>query len=226
MKQLKKFLLMGSFALLLMLSPLSAYAAESTSNAAESTSSISDTIDIYPNPNVIASKVMTFDELVITNASDRNIPVEQAREELIANYIKAHSSDGLRSSIQPRTTLYQTFAVHLNAFSNYKPYIRWYCEVNEGGGYRGIVKILDTQLDRVDNGTAKQFSGTIYINLENANTIKYTINGDFFNYGTTTSSGNVGIKAGEFFTMSYTITSSSNYFGTIYEEGKFQLYQP
>lgn len=75
---------MGAISLSLMLSPL---------YATESTTSNEGTIDIYQNSNFISSKVMTFDELVITNARDRNIPVEQAEEELLAGYIQTHSSD-------------------------------------------------------------------------------------------------------------------------------------
>ena len=44
---------------------------------------------------------------------------------------------------------------------------------------------------------SKQFSGSLYVNLEQADRIFYIINGDFFDNGTTTLSGGLNIGIGE-----------------------------
>lgn len=126
--------------------------------------------------------------------------------------------------IEARATKYQTFYSQLKGVGVYKPSLAFYCEVNEGGNYRGIVALLNTQLIRESNGISKQFAGDVYTKLESANTIKYTVNGDFYENGSVSISKGVSIKVGEFITYNYTITESKNFYGYMYDEGKFSLY--
>ncbi|EPM8160299.1 hypothetical protein ABQD66_05060 [Enterococcus hirae] len=67
----------------------------------------------------------------------------------------------------------------------YKPTMRFYCETSESGHFRAIKRIVAINLVREDQEVAKAFSGTVYVNLEEANRIYYIVNGDFFNQGTT-----------------------------------------
>ncbi|WP_147423836.1 hypothetical protein [Cohnella endophytica] len=98
----------------------------------------------------------------------------------------------------------------------------FYCETSESGNFNGILKVLDTSMNRVANGKSKWFFGTIYTNLEHGAKIHYIVNGEFYNNGTITvtgtgtGTGTGGITVGGFFTMTFSVSSSSNFNATLY----------
>ena len=74
-------------------------------------------------------------------------------------------------------------------------------------------------MNRNDNGLEKQFQGSVYANLENAYTIYYRVDGDFYNAGTTTvsSSGTVGAGGTG---VTYSVSSSSSLYKVVYYENR------
>ncbi|MGZ7443221.1 hypothetical protein [Paenibacillus sp. TH7-28] len=166
------------------------------------------------------SDVLTFDELVSTYANDSGISVEQARETLLSNFYSGKRTK--TATISPQLATYRTFTAQLNAMKSYKPSLKFYCETTEGGySFYGILKVLSTTMNRVYQGVSKQYAGTVYTNLEHANRIHYIVSGDFYDNGTTTISGGGTAGIGESFELSFSVSYSSNWYATIYEEDDY-----
>ncbi len=102
--------------------------------------------------------------------------------------------------------------------------MKFYCETSESGSFWGIVEILNVGMDREYNGITKQYGGTIYTILEDAGTIFWIVNGDFFNDGTTTVGGGVSIGIDEFATVNFEATYSTDHYGYCYEEDRYYTY--
>ena len=146
--------------------------------------------------NTIVSGTMTAQQLVNQYATDYDITLEQASDLLGINLYERSSQT------------YRTISTQITVTNSYKPSISFYCETSEYGTYHGIIRILRTEMNRNYNGMSKQFSGSLYVNLEQADRIFYIINGDFFDNGTTTLSGglNIGIV--------------DNHYKYVYHEGR------
>lgn len=180
-------------------------------------------INVYQDVSTMTmSDVLTFDELASVYSSDEGIPLEEARQVLLSKYNSG--STARKSTISPLLATYRTFEVPLDSMRYYKPSLRFYCETSEGGYFHGIVQVLNTAMNRVYQGIAKQFGGTVFTNLENASTIHYMVSGDFYDNGTTTTGGSGTAKIGEYFEISYNVSHSSNWYATIYEESDFVWY--
>lgn len=84
-----------------------------------------------------------------------------------------------------------------------------------------IESIYSVQLNREYNGLSKNFQGELNCWLRDGRTIEYAINGDFYNYGTssTTVSGGVGVNAGvdKKVTVTFTYAYTSNHYKYFYE---------
>lgn len=180
-------------------------------------------------PNTEVSEVLTFDELVKRISIDNGISEFEAANQVI----KSRNSDKLRSSststlassetiVSPYAATYRTISAPFTVKTEYKPQLRFYCETSEGGGYWGIVKILNVGMNRSYNGLTKQFGGTVYTNLETAARIYWVVNGDFFENGTTTVSGGVNIGVGGTDVVNFNVSYSSNHYAYTYKEGTTQ----
>ena len=68
---------------------------------------------------------------------------------------------------------------------------------------------------------SKQFQGTIKVWLRSTQQIEYVINGDFYNNGTTSSSGGIGVNAGinQLISISFSAssTTTSNHYKYFYK---------
>ncbi len=100
----------------------------------------------------------------------------------------------------------------------YQPYLDFYCATSEGGHFFNINSIYSIQLVRSYNGISKQFGGEVNAWLRSSNSIEYYVNGDFFNNGTTTVSGGIGVNAGLNVKCSatYSVSYSSNHYKYFY----------
>ncbi|MGL4571007.1 MAG: hypothetical protein ACRCVJ_08075 [Clostridium sp.] len=170
--------------------------------------------------NFTESDVLNYDELIAMVSEKENMTIEEAKKFIgPEKIIKDSSGKATRAT-------YRTYHSSVWIASNYSAYPTFYCETSEWGNYRGIVKILNSSLNRNHNGSSNQFSGTLYINLENANTIYYELNGDFFNNGTTTVSGGANIGVGQSGTLSFSLSYASNHFKYINKYDRFYLNRP
>nr|WP_319487417.1 hypothetical protein [uncultured Caproiciproducens sp.] len=168
---------------------------------------------------VVISKVLTFDEIVEAIAGDSQISKAQAANQVISGFTNKNSNSlNLTAKAAASRATYRTINSDFTVTSEYKPTMRFYCETSESGSFHGIVKILNVNMIRKYNGMTKQFGGTVYTNLEDANSIFYTVDGDFYNTGTTTFGGGVSIGVGEGSSVSFNASSSSNFYAYCYVE--------
>ncbi len=169
--------------------------------------------------DVIISEPLTYDQLAKKLADDNNISVEEAKE--ILGEPKTSKEQGLNSlNATPSSyAQYRTLGITVTVNSSYKVVISCYCETSETPQYLGIIKILYTTLMRDYNGLSKQFSGNLYMNLETAYRIYYSISGDFYNNGTTTFTGSVEVGLGEGSNISFSVSNSSNWYANISQYG-------
>lgn len=85
--------------------------------------------------------------------------------------------------------------------------------------------ILNVSFDRSNYlvGTgypkSKQFSGEVYVNLEANDRIRYSVNGDFYNNGTTTISGGISIGIGQSGQLNFSVSYTNNHFGYLNHVG-------
>ena len=157
------------------------------------------------------SQEMTSEEIISMFAEENNVSLDKARQELFGRM-------KLRTNSLTATS-YRELTVVLNVTPEYKPTLRFYCSVSQGGNYWGILDILSVQLDCNYRGTAKQFSGNVEAHLLSAYQILYIVNGTFYHYGTTTvtssvsSSVNAGVASA---TYNVSEESSSYYYKYYY----------
>ncbi|MFB5678005.1 hypothetical protein ACE3NQ_12435 [Paenibacillus terreus] len=178
------------------------------------------TISLDPenrSDDVIISDVMTFDEIVKEMSEDMNISISEA-----SSIVKNSNGMNSLSDAQLAAATYRTFSKYLDVSPVYQPQIKFYCETTEGGGsFRGIVQIVNYQMDRRDGNVTKQFSGTLFAHLEHANKIHWIVNGDFYHNGNTNISGggSIGLKGmGE---ITFSISGDANHFTYFYDDGDF-----
>lgn len=177
------------------------------------------------------SEVLTFDELVDEIAADTGKTVDQVESDIIASKSAemrktADSKEISNAEIEiiARSASYRSITDQFTVTSTYKPYVKFYCETSEGTYYWGILEILNVGMDREYNSTTKQFGGTVYVNLENAYTIFWIVNGDFYNNGTTTSSGGVNVGVGDYASVGFDASYTSSHYAYCYEEDRYSAY--
>lgn len=165
--------------------------------------------------NTVVSEPLTIEQLAEEIAKDNNIPKERALKNLMSQV----GND--KSQVRSLGTAYRTITTSFTVTNYYKPAVKFYCETNESGGsFRAIEKVLNIGLNRNYNGTSKQFSGSVYANLEDPNTIYWNVNGDFFNNGTTTGNGGVNISVGQAASVNFGISYASNFYKYYYGDGR------
>lgn len=157
--------------------------------------------------DIQVSDIMTFEEMVARYAQVGGISYQEA--------LKAFPS-----SRALNVNAYRTLSVTLNVTNTYRPTLEFYCEVSVGDGVWGIVSIYSVQMNRMYNGISKQFSGDVQVWLRGPLSIEYVVNGDFYNNGTTTTSGgtnlNLGIDEVATIGFSASSTTSTNHYQYCY----------
>ncbi len=188
---------------------------------AAETSSLSGTVDVN-SKHVTVSDVMSFDEIMVEIAKDNNSSVESIKQ----LYYETHNNVyGSRNTILPYANTYRTVTINLPVTGVYKPQLKVYCHTSEGGTMWGIYEILNVNMNRVYNNLTKQFEGSVYVNLEDASTIYWTVDGDFYNNGSTTVSlgGSVNIPIGAGASITFGVSYASNHFATYWDEDRWSI---
>lgn len=171
--------------------------------------------------NIVVSDVMTYEEVLLEISRDNNISVENVKD----NLLKRSSDIKEEISIKASSNTYRTITKRFQVTSVYKPELKFYCRTSEGGTMWGIKEVININMNRIYNSISKQFTGTIFCNLEDAGTIYYTIDGDFYNFGTTTvdMGGSVSIGVGVSGSTTFSISEASNYYATVWTEGRYKI---
>lgn len=180
-------------------------------SAAEQPSSVyKGSIDLTSLDNISVSEPMTYEEMVHHYAANEGITFDEARE-LLPPAIQTFSMRGMA---------YRTFTATLDVTGTYKPHLEFYCVTAEGGHFFNIESIYSVQLVRSSGNISKQFAGEVNVWLRSTHSIEYVVNGDFYNNGTTSSSGGIGLNLGidELCTVSFSASSTetSNHFKYYY----------
>lgn len=146
---------------------LSATLYGSISHADEVVSNEESSITNNNDAPATVSKVMTFNEMAAQISKDSSITILEAQK-ILLNDSGYNSISKLHSARKAPT--YRHFTQQFTVNSNYKPTVRFYCETEESStSFRSIKKIKNVELIRGYKGVSKQFSGSIYVKLEDAN---------------------------------------------------------
>ncbi|MGM9903752.1 MAG: hypothetical protein ACI32O_07460 [Enterococcus sp.] len=162
---------------------------------------------------LIVSDVLTYEQMIKEIAYDYGISEEQAQIQI------GYTEDMAQKAIQEKAT-FRTLSQMFTVNTSYKPTMRFYCETSESGSFRAIKKILEVNMIRGYNGLSKQFTGNVYVNLEDANRIFYIVNGDFYNNGTTSWNAGVSIGVGGSATVKFGISGASSHYQYRYVESR------
>lgn len=114
---------------------------------------------------------LTGEELAIEYAQEGQISVERAKIIL---------SIGLSDS-QSRT--YRILSEKLIVNPNYEARVKFYCQTDESGQFRGITKLLAASLVDKDGDKEVPFTGNLFAYLEDPNRVFYMVSGEFYHKG-------------------------------------------
>lgn len=157
----------------------------------------------------------TLDEIAKEMATIEGISVKDALQKLSSGNDKIEPSG---------VSDYYTYTRSVTVTSTYKPKLVFYCNIVRVDIQPIIfLKIEHASLNRSYNGTSKQFAGHIYYNLENNTRFYYELNGDFYNNGTTTYTGGASVNVGEYDTINFSVSSSSNFYKYCYDSGRIYI---
>ncbi len=191
------------------------------------------------DPNVKVSEVLTYDQMVLEISNDTNLTIDQVQNQICdkvevspissLNPYKISNDEQVQATYSPTSTgTYRNISVTFEVDMFYKPSINFYCKTSEGGSFWGISSIQYVDMNRTYDpqygvSVTKGFGGTVYTNLENAGTIYWIVNGDFFNNGVTTMSfgGEFGVK--EFGTANFSIQYQTQHYKYCYVNGRYSV---
>ena len=114
---------------------------------------------------------LTGEELAIEYAQEGQISVERAKIIL---------SIGLSDS---KSRTYRILSEKIIVNPNYEARVKFYCQTDESGQFRGITKLLATSLVNKDGDKETPFTGNLFAYLEDPNRVFYMISGEFYHKG-------------------------------------------
>lgn len=224
MKCKKIILTLGVALSIVFASNFQAFASENVLTTDKYESSFSGSSEIG-SPETVVSDVLTFDEITERIAQRNNISISEAEKQIESSFSTGYEkSEGIFNygiqSISARSGTYRVISSTFDVTSVYRPSLEFYCQTSEwSGSFRAIDKILNIGMNRYSNNRSKQFSGSVYANLEDPNRIYWIVNGDFYDNGTTSVNGGVNIGVGEKSSVDFSVSYSSNHYAYAYKTG-------
>lgn len=228
MKRKNLMMVLGLTLSVILVSNFPVYAKETAQNDNKQETSINSDIININDPKTIVSKVLTYDEIVEQISKNNNITKDEASKQVIDNFKSNAIESALKSDptteqsiVTPFSATYRTICIPFEVNSTYWPSLEFYCQTDEGGYFMAIEKILYVDMNRSYGVLSKGFQGAFYYNLEDAQTIYWRVNGDFFNNNvvTTSGGGSVGIKQAA--TLNFTVSSTSSHFAYVCKDGRY-----
>lgn len=159
---------------------------------------------------------MSFDELVQKMSEDMELSIQES-----TNLLLSHTDN--------KSATYRIISKPLEVvLMDYEPTLTFYCQTSEADGKVDISRILNVNLnqDYTDSrgvSVLKQFAGIIFFNLEDAHTIYYTIDGDFYNNGTATVSNEFGRDGAQNGKLVFSVSSTYSCYESYYVADKIKL---
>lgn len=160
------------------------------------------------------SNLLTYEELVLEVMQNEKLSREDAEKFLGISNVQRESRD----------IKYRTLKAGVHVKNSYYVEINFYCKMDEYNNFRGILEVIRASLNRDCDGVSKQFSGDLFVHLENAYTIYYELNGDFYNNGTTTYTGELGLQMDQMGSISYNVSYASNHYEYVFKTSRISLY--
>lgn len=184
------------FALLFSLIFIKGHHEPKTSNSAASKSEIPTTVSDKMSVNQLANRI----------TQDTKISPKAATDQIKGFYPGSKPKQGVT---------YRVVTAAVPLWLKYQPQIYFYCQTAENNKKYEISKIIGAYINGEYSGNSKQFSGTLFTNLENSQTIYFELNGDFFDSGSVLPNFGWGSQKEKYFTVNNKISSPANHFGTV-----------
>lgn len=178
----------------------------------------------------VTIKEITYEEFIQGRAEEKGISIKQAKKmyknrNVTTNPILNNRTISSLSSVDD-------FSMHeinivQNVASSYKPTVQIFVWMYSDGSFHEFDFIEEVSIDRngLDNGTSKQFSGTVKGKITTPTTIWWYINGDFMDNGTTELTFTAGGGLGQIAQTNFGVTSSSNHYRYWENSGTHSIYR-
>ena len=127
--------------------------------------------NIGASSHPLPSGRLNGEELAMEYAQERQISVEKAKVILSIDL----------SDSKART--YRILSEKIIVNPNYEARVKFYCQTDESGQFRGITKLLATSLVNKDGNKEAPFTGNLFAYLEDPNRIFYMVSGEFYHKG-------------------------------------------
>lgn len=157
-------------------------------------------------------EIVSYDEMINALSKQENISITEtmlrASNEQKASYLRASRG--------------------VDVTNEYNVSVEFYLDVNYSGSTPiSMNRVVSYTINRNNNLNnfikSKQFSGDLYVNLEDEKNLFFWIDGDFYDNGTTTFSGGGELKIGEKGKVTGTVTYASNHYAYCFYDERLTL---
>lgn len=139
-------------------------------------------------------QLLTFDALIQNISQYKFLPQSYVLLELLKDQTRLKPTITIDEQIEElKSSTYRVFIDTLDVTKDFKPQVKFYCQVDESSDTHAIKKIVNVELNRHQNNHPKAFHGQMFINVENPNRIYYSINGEFYEGGSTSYESGLNI---------------------------------
>lgn len=145
--------------------------------------------------------------------------VDWAQDEFVTEVITPETGSVRLLKASPYSYKHLTKEVSIGGL--WKPKVDVYVQMWSQGSFRQFNKVIDYNLVRSWMGVTKQFSGKFTVKFINKNNVYWSINGDFYDKGTTSTSTSVTLNVGSVASINHTVSKASAAYKYVYTYGHF-----
>lgn len=179
----------------------------------------------------VTVRELTYEEFLEDRAKEYGLSLEETRELYAEDASsKSASSFGTTAAGCSGDYIIQEINIEQVVRTFYRPAVQVFTCTYKVGSFRSFKYIQQVALDRngINNSySAKQFQGSVTAEILSDSDLWWSINGDFWDNGTTTYTGGVGgttkVKGHEV-TGNFSISYQSNHYEYWEDDGTYSLY--
>ncbi|MBC1499802.1 hypothetical protein HB943_04235 [Listeria weihenstephanensis] len=201
----------------LLIAPVYAGATEVSEDDVEQNTNLGDVDwnqDEFVTEDGTHVETVTYDEMVQAIAKRDNVD-----ESDVTKAITPETGSVRLLKASPYS--YKHLTKEANIGGLWKPKIDVYVQMWSQGSFRQFNKVIDYNLVRSWMGVSKQFSGKFTVKFINKNNIYWSINGDFYDKGTTSTTTSVTLNVGSLGSINHTVSKASAAYKYVYVYGHF-----
>lgn len=178
-----------------------------------------DVLDIIDHPD----KYPDIDVTLYESANDFMTVIHEGKNLSLLDKLRLVNEVHI-DQLQASTYAYLTLTFTARVTSTYTCYPYFYTKFQFDGFPEStkMVNIMNANIDRNDKGKSKQFSGSLYYNLEAGNSLYWDLNGDFYNNGTTTWNAGISIGISESTSAKFEVNGSIQHYSYAHVTGRYQ----